>query len=228
MSIVPDSRLASSAAVFSIARTVMRRNGAGGPHPMWVRLEHDVRPGRNLADAIGAVVEARVGRVGGIPGLHPILLRIGEGSALDMRRQHDEIVDRGIVEGQLADMHREGLGVLRVDAGNAAIQLRVADGALPVAPDLVGEQHVFGRDRDAVAPGRIGLDRIGQIDPLAAVGQIDRSGPAVLDRGKLGAQQADELPVRVVDRERPHPPFRARNFSPPLRRCSGSASRETA
>ncbi len=161
------------------------RNGRA--RPMGVRLEHDVRPGRDLADTVGSVIEAGVGRVGGIPGLHPVLRRVGEGGPLDMRRQHDEVVDRGIVEGQLVEMHREGLVVLRVDSGEPAIQLGIADGALPVAPDLVGEQHVGGRDRDAVTPGRVGSDRVGEIDALTIAGQIDRHGATVLDGGKLGA-----------------------------------------
>ena len=59
----------------------------GRARPMRVRLEHDVRAGRDLADPVGAVIEAGVGRVGGIPGLHPVLRRVGEGGPLDMRRQ---------------------------------------------------------------------------------------------------------------------------------------------
>ncbi len=162
-----------------------------------------MRTGRHLADAVRPVIEPGIGRIGIVARLHPILRRIGERRAFDMRRQQHEIVDRSIIEGQLVDMQREGLVVLDVDAGDAAIKLGVADRALRVAADLVGEQHVFRRHRHAVAPLCLGADRVGDIDALLAIGQVDRDRKPIVDRRQFGAQEADQLPIGVVDRERP-------------------------
>jgi hypothetical protein len=67
-------------------------------------------------------------------------------------------------------MHREGLVVLDVDGGDAAVEFGIADRALRVAADLVGKLDVLRGDRNAIGPGRIGANRIGKIDPLLADG----------------------------------------------------------
>ena len=120
-----------------------------------------------------------------------------------MRRQQHEIMDRRIVEGQLVDVHRKGLVVLYVDAGDASVELAITDAALRMAADFVSKLYVGRGHRYAVRPGGVGTDREGDVDALFAVRQIDRYRHPVLDRRQLGAQQTDELPVGVVDRERP-------------------------
>ena len=178
---------------------------------MGVRFKQHMRTGHHLADPIGPVIEPGIGRLGVVARAHPILRGVGEGRALDMRRQQREVVDRGIVEGQLVDMQREGLVVLDVDAGDAAIEFGVADRARRVAADLIGEQHVFGRHRHAVTPLGLGADRISDVDALLAiglaVGKINGNGQAIVDRRQRDAQEADQLPIGVIDGERPqrHP-----------------------
>ncbi len=110
--------------------------------PMRIRFQKDVGSGGNLADAIGPVVEPWIGRVGSVVRAHPVLCRIGERLFFDMRRQQNEIVDRGIVEGELVDMHREGLVALNIDTGDPAVELAVADRALRVAANLVSEADI--------------------------------------------------------------------------------------
>jgi len=178
-----------------------------GSRPMGVRFKQHMRTGHHLADPIGPVIKPGIGRLGIIARAHPILRGVGEGRALDMRRQQREVVDRGIVEGQLVDMQREGLVVLDVDAGDAAIEFGVADRARRVAADLIGEQHVFGRHRHAVTPLGLGADRVGDVDAFLAIGKIDGNGQAIVDRRQRDAQEADKLPIGVIDGERPqrHP-----------------------
>ena len=139
MSIVPDRRLASSAAVFSIVRIVMRRNGGFGPAQCGFALEHDVRARRQLADAIGAVVKSGIGRIGVVERADAVLRRVGEGGALEMRRQQHEIVDRRVVEVSRSTCRVKVLSSLTSMARDAAIEFGVADRTVRVAPDLVGE-----------------------------------------------------------------------------------------
>ena len=120
-----------------------------------------------------------------------------------MRRQQAEVVDAVVVEGDPVDVHDEGLVVDHVDRGDAAVELGVADAALRMAADLVGEQHVVGGHRRAVAPGGVGLDRVGERDAVAAVVLLLDHRLAVLERRQLGAEHADQLPVGVVGGERP-------------------------
>ena len=170
---------------------------------MRVRFQQDVRAGDKFGDPIGAVIEARVSRIGVVTGAQPIFRWRRKGFPLDMGRQQHEILDRRIVEGQFVDVQREGLLILDVDCTDAAIQLGVADPALRVAADFVGEPHIGGRHRHAVCPLRIGTDRVGQIDALLAIRQIDGDCEPIGDRRQFRAQQTGELPFRVVDSERP-------------------------
>src|SRR5438445_11877951 len=101
-----------------------------------------------------------------------------------MGGQQHEVVDSRVVEGQLVEMQREGLVILDGDADDSAIKLAVADGAGRVSSNLIGEQHILGGHRRTVAPARVGADGEGDVDPLLAVGQVDRNSATTFDRWK--------------------------------------------
>jgi hypothetical protein len=119
-----------------------------------------------------------------------------------MRRQDAKVVDRVVFERDPIDVHHERLIVDHVDRGDAPVQLGIAHPALRMGADLVGEQHVLGRDRGAVAPGGVGPDGVGQGDAVAAVVLLLDLGQPVLEGRHLGAEHADQLPLGVVGGER--------------------------
>ena len=120
-----------------------------------------------------------------------------------MRRQDREIVHRGIVEGELVDIHRECLVVPPLDPDDAAKELGIGDAGRRVLADGVAEEHVLGRHRHAVAPGRVGPQPVGQAHAVLAAGQLELLREPVLEARQLHAQHADEMPVRVIGGERP-------------------------
>ncbi len=97
-----------------------------------------------------------------------------------------------LVEGE----HRRGR-VDHVELDGPRPGLGVGEAGLGVAPDAPGEFQVLGRDRFAVGPFQIGLQLDRDLHALAAIGQVDDLGRAVLHAGKLGAAQAGVLPVLV-------------------------------
>ncbi len=172
--------------------------------PGRVGLEDDEGAARDLGDPVRPEVEPGVGGLGVEHGARPVGRRVGlEHAALEMRRQQPEVVDAVVVEGHPVDVHHEGLGVERVDRGDPPVELGIADAAVGMAADLIGEKHVVGGHRGAVAPGRVRPDRVGERDVIAAVVLLLDHGLAVLERRQLGAEHADQLPLGVVGGERP-------------------------
>ncbi len=180
-----------------------REDGRLAP-PGGVALEHDGAARHDPRDPVGAEGEPRIGRVGIEKGAVAVGGRVRlEDLALEMCRQDPEVVDGVVVEVELLVVNDEGLVVDRIDLPDPPIELGVGDAALLVPADLPGEEHVLRRDRDAVAPGRLGLERIGERHADLAVGCRLTDGALVLQGRQLGAEHADEVPTLVVDRERP-------------------------
>ena len=171
--------------------------------PGRIALQHHIGSRDLLGDAVGAEVKARIGGVGVEYGAVLVLGRFGELRPVEMGGDQAEAVDVVVIEGDPVEVQGKGLGVLDVDLEDAPVKLAGGDAAPGMASDLVGEQHVGGADRRLIAPNRARADGVGDGDTLLAVRQILGHGEPVLDRRQLGAEHADQLPVLVVDRERP-------------------------
>ena len=91
--------------------------------PVGIADQHDVRAGRHLGDAVGAVVEAGVGRIGGVAGARRVGVGLGEGGGLDVLGQQLEVVDGVVVEVAAVEVQDEGALVLDVDLRKAAPEL---------------------------------------------------------------------------------------------------------
>ena len=172
------------------------------PPPCGVGLEHHMRSRHYFGDQVGPEIEPLVGGVGIEGGAVLVVGGVGEGLALEVLRQQPESVDGVVLEGELVEVHGEGLVVHHVDGLEAAVELHVADAAQGVAADLPGEDHVGAGHRGAVAPAGVGTDGVGDGDAAFAVCRALGHGAAVLDGGQLGAQHADQPPVLVVGGER--------------------------
>ena len=198
--------------------------------PGRVRLEHDVRAGRDLGDAIGTEVEAGVGRVGVEGGA----LAVGRGIGSKAGRSRcagsePEVVDRVVVEGQpRSTCIVKVLSSITSICQDAPVELGVADAALRMPADLLGEQHVVGGDGRAVAPGRLRADGVGDRDALACR-RAASSATACRSRGSAARCRACRRAASrcVVGGERPLRHARARSSSQPSNRCSGAGSTGT-
>ena len=174
------------------------------PIPGRVRLQHHVAAGFDLGDAVGAEAEAGVGRVGVEGAAVAVLGRVVlEDFAFQVGRQKADAAGVGVVELYAIDVDTVGLGVDHVYGGDDFVGLAVGDAGSRVLAEFPGEDHVVGGDRGAVAPGGVGMDPVGDGDALAAVFAGLGNGAAVPDGRQLGAEHAGQLPIVVVDRDRP-------------------------
>ena len=162
-----------------------------------------MRPAGNLADPIGTVPQPRIGRVRLIGTALAVFDRVGEIRLLDMRGQQFQPADPGEIAGPFVDVQGEGLVVNNVDGRDAFEQFGIAEAAFRMPPGVPCEQHVLHCDRRAVAPDRLRQQRIGDRDAILAIGCFLILRPAVLISRQFRAQQADQLPVRVVNGNRP-------------------------
>jgi hypothetical protein len=112
-----------------------------------------------------------------------------------------------VVEGHAIDRRREMQVVLDLELQQAIVELGRGDARERVLADLDGECVVLGGDGHAVAPfhrPELEIDLHALLAALFSItGKIDDAGMAVLDGRQLGADQADQLPARVVGGERP-------------------------
>ena len=171
--------------------------------PFGVRLERDMRARLGGDDAVGAEIEPRVHGIRVVGGAVLVFLGLAEVLAIQVRRQDVETRDVVVTKRQLVEVQRERLIVAAVDLVERAIELRVRHPRLRVLADLPGENDVVRRDRCAVAPDCVRVERVGHGDAVLAVRRLLRHRAAVFDGRQLDAQHADQFPIGVDHRDRP-------------------------
>ena len=112
-----------------------------------------------------------------------------------MRRQQNAKLVELVV--QLREMHHRGLRVHNVDAADDGPGVGIAEAAVRISANAGGKGEIRRPQWRAVAPSQTRPEVESHGHPLAAAGQILQSRAAIRDRGHFGAQQTDQLTVRV-------------------------------
>ncbi len=161
-----------------------------------------MRAGHELGEPVGPRPQRTLGGRGLVGRALRIFARRRERLGLDVRGQQAIAGEVVVVERQAVDVQDERLGVFLLDLEDAAVEFARNHAAARMLLHRVGEGHVLRRHRRAVAPGGAGADLHGDGHALPAVAEIDFAGEAVLEGGHVRAEQADEVPVRVVRHQR--------------------------
>ncbi len=171
--------------------------------PVGVGLKNDGRARIDTRDPVGAVIQTGLGWVAIIGVASAVGRRIRRGLAFEVGGDDLEVIDRLGLADALVPEDCEVPVVPCLDLLHPAVELLVVDACGLIAADLPGEQHVFRGQRYTVAPSGTFANCVVDGEPVLAVRRGPVSDHAVFARWQNLTQQADQIPVCVIDRERP-------------------------